>query len=150
MTTLESGWATTTPVTVLLSEVWLKSSTNPALNMAVCLAGQTMVSAEPAPLFVHRVQDRRMPIVHQGSVGGESMAVTFGFNNDAEWLAFRALRDLAEPLLLQTPYGDIGREQFWLRLGDATVTRFTTDDMNDQQARVVTYQAVEVGVPGGP
>lgn len=147
MTVLESGWSGTTSATITLGGTWLKSSTDPSMNAEVCLAGPTLEGKQGAPLSVFRVQDRRDPIVHQGSVQAETFSVTFAFNTDAEWADFVALRELAEPLLLQTPYGDGAAEQFWLRLGDAQTTRYTSDDMGDAQVRVVTVDAVEVGVP---
>jgi hypothetical protein len=150
MSWLEGAWSAEQVVAMTLTEAWLKSSTDPDLNMVVCLAGASLDGTGGSALYVFAVQDRRQPIVHQGTPTAEVFTISLAFNNDAEWEAFKELRDLAEPVLLQTPYGDGVLEQFWLRLGDVTTTRYTTDDMGDQQARVVTIQAVEVAVPGGP
>lgn len=125
----------------------LKSPSNPALDVAVCLAGNTLTGRAANDLWVFPVHNRREPVAHSGQVRAETFSVTFACNSDAEWTALKALVALAEPLLLQTNYGDALWEQFWVRLGNAETTRLGSHDMNTAQARTVTFDAVEVSVP---
>lgn len=88
---------------------WLKSPSDPTLNMPVNLVQDTAGSDSVEDLAVFNPLGRPDPLIHGGTIRLEYFP-ELGFMelNDAQWQAFTALRARQEPLLLQTCYGDGG------------------------------------------
>lgn len=137
----------TVPITLDADgQAWLKSHLDPALNTAVCLVKDSVDSTSTEDQGVFEALGRSDPLIHGGTVRLEVFdGLEFWFLSDAEWDGFEAIRRLQVPVLLQTCFGDDGKDEWWLRLGPTrSVHRVTHDDMGVGQWRSVRIEAREV------
>lgn len=148
-TTSPNDTAPSAALVALCDLAWLKSATDPTKNLQVRLLKDTANSASTEDQAIFEPQGRPTPIVHGGTIRSEVFeGLQFVFLNDAQWDAFEVLRARQEAVLLQTPFGDAGQDQWWIRLGPTRqVVRYTSDGMALAQVRRVTIAAREVAAP---
>lgn len=130
--------------------MWLKDPLNPGANLQLTVeGGDVLSSTSTESQFVMQPAGRADPVVIADVIQAEAFdSVSFIFANDAQWLAFEALRKAQRTLLLQLPSGDLLGEQHYVRLGDVrTDDRIITQDQNRTQRRRVTVAAREVAAP---
>lgn len=143
---ISADTATVAVTLVADGQAWLKSYLDPTLNMAVCLVKDSVDSTSTEDQGVFEALGRPDPLIHGGTVRLEVFSgLEFWFRSDAEWDAFEAIRRLQVPVLLQTCFGDDGKDEWWLRLGPTrSVHRVTHDEMGVAQWRSVKLEAREV------
>lgn len=129
-------------------EVWLKSTTDPALNVSVCLSTTELQSDSLQAQSIQYAIGRRFPQIGLRTIFRETFdELPLAFLDDSSWEAFKVLRERQEILLLQTCYGDTMREQWFLRLGETQTTELVTMPTSPTQIRLVTFLAYEVDPP---
>ena len=127
---------------------FLKSPSNPAVNMVVRTVGAEWDGTSAIDDALFEPRGRTTPIIHTISAKSWDFPIVLWFNNDSEWAAFKTLRQRYETYLLQLPYGDAsGCEQYWIRMRDVDVAEFATPKMSTAQWRKATVKCREVAAP---
>jgi hypothetical protein len=109
---------------------------------------------------VYYPEGRYDAVVNSGTIHSESFGagsstgsngaggVTVWFQNDAQFVAWKALRARNEPVLWRTTYGDTGCEQFWVKFGGQVVYTRRGSFLNQQgQLRSAALQLIVVDTP---
>lgn len=120
---------------------WLKDPYNSAANMMVDIADGSFQIKYPEDQAIYNPLGRSRKVFIADTVKGAEFRFTLDFIVEAEYAAFKALRNSQHVLLLQRWWTG---EQWFIRLGDI----MDTEEMNSSPVRrFVTMEAVEVDVP---
>lgn len=123
---------------------WLKSMTNPALNLGGIRITGTPQESVDENLGTFRLDGRTDTVVVAGQIYGDDPDLTITTIGAAEYEAVRALVKHQGTLLLQEPFYDstgVGRQR-WVRVVDRSWTR---DGVPERPRSLFTVKALEVG-----
>lgn len=131
---------------------WLKSPTDPNLNMRVVFSfgqGQQLETTAKEEQTAYLPKGRSAYVVFGSHTEGEEFDLPLLFMTDAAYQSFETLRKRRETLMLQTVYGETALEQFWIKLGpDRANKRVNTYKQESNQMRKVEIKAKIVSEPG--
>lgn len=112
---LISNWSKWVSVNIPATGWWLKSTSDPSLNVEMTVYWDTFSEDEPIDVGVFEPIDSDETIVLQGRTRGKRPEMGVGFNGEETWATFNALRRLKETMLLQ----DTNGRQWYVRfVGD--------------------------------
>lgn len=140
-----SDWSVVTPAIVLdsLQKTWIKSRSNPALNMSVRMTMPKLEMIVQKQRTVHMPTSGAKPI----TISGRRRSVAFPFSiyceSEADQLGIEALLDEDQPIYLQLPKRDM-----WVNLnGDYTVSEYMKDTPYDNCDTVISGTFQEIRTP---
>jgi hypothetical protein len=141
---------TTTPVTLTVTQAWLKSPSFPTLNQLIKLREMPKVS-RTRPKGVHNVLNRERPIVTFGKLTSLNGTMTLLTGNEAATDAMLVFLQQTGVAFLQIP--DSRFSEKYLALGDAgesPLTRLQTEDAVDWDLEVIEVDRPNGGLEGNP
>jgi hypothetical protein len=103
--TITSDWSATSAVVSVGSGWWLKSLTDPTLNVKMNINAEVWTVKSTERQGVFRALGRAGAIVMSDAIGGDDGTLNLAFLDQASYDAFETLRARKESLLLQSPYG---------------------------------------------
>lgn len=127
---------------------WLKSTTDPALNIKVHIHATEIDSTSEEDVTFHEPWGRPDPIAIPGTIRLEEFnEIPFFFPTKADFNAFKNLRNRQETLLLQIHPGDGLRDQWFIRFGAARRLVRGGATVGGGDIRMATIEAREVRRP---
>jgi hypothetical protein len=140
----------TAPVTLTVTQAWLKAPSFPALNQIIKLREMPKLS-RTRPKGVHNVLNRRKPIVTYGTLSGLNGSMTLLTGNEEATEAMLVFLESVGLAYLQIPNSRFSEKYLALGdLGESPLTRFQTEDSVDWEIEIIEVDRPDGGLEGNP